>query len=90
LFLLKGGNYVVGMEGWLFLIESNRLMMKYPRKRYFILTGNRASFYKEKPAQNEVSLFLKNLSIFTKPTKFMGAQNKSSKQIQMLRPETAD
>lgn len=71
------------MEGWLYLIESNRLMMRYPRKRYFILTGNRASFYKEKPAQNEVSLSLKNLAIFLHQT------HKLHECIKFLRPETA-
>jgi hypothetical protein len=41
------------MEGWLYLIEHNRLMMTNPRKRYFLICGNRACFWKEKPANSE-------------------------------------
>lgn len=41
------------MEGWLYLIESNKLMMTHPRKRYFVLSGNQARYYKEKPAYRQ-------------------------------------
>lgn len=41
------------MEGWLYLIESNRLMMTQPRKRYFVLRENHVSMYKEKPAHRD-------------------------------------
>lgn len=41
------------MEGWLYLIGSNRLMMTNPRKRYVVLCGNQARFYKDKPAHRE-------------------------------------
>jgi len=41
------------MEGWLYLIESNRLMMTNPRKRYFVICGNWACFWKDKPANRE-------------------------------------
>lgn len=41
------------MEGWLYLIESNRLMMTNPRKRYFVICGNRACFWKDKPANRD-------------------------------------
>jgi hypothetical protein len=41
------------MEGWLYVIESNRLMMTHPRKRYFVICGNWACFWKDKPANRE-------------------------------------
>ncbi|KAH9534586.1 hypothetical protein CY35_17G012900 [Sphagnum magellanicum] len=41
------------MEGWLYLIQTTRLMMTQPRQRYFMLVGSRALYYKEKPAHRD-------------------------------------
>ncbi|KAM0042667.1 putative pleckstrin domain, START domain, protein ENHANCED DISEASE RESISTANCE 2 [Helianthus debilis subsp. tardiflorus] len=38
------------MEGWLYLIRSNRLGLQYSRKRYFILEENCLKSFKTKPA----------------------------------------
>ncbi|XP_073002690.1 protein ENHANCED DISEASE RESISTANCE 2-like isoform X2 [Typha latifolia] len=38
------------MEGWLYLIGSNRLGLRYPRKRYFVLEDNALNWYKAAPA----------------------------------------
>ncbi|KAH8935093.1 hypothetical protein BDL97_17G012300 [Sphagnum fallax] len=45
------------MEGWLYLIQTTRLMMTQPRQRYFMLVGSRALYYKEKPAHRDEVLF---------------------------------
>ncbi|XP_073111374.1 protein ENHANCED DISEASE RESISTANCE 2-like isoform X4 [Elaeis guineensis] len=38
------------MEGWLYLIRSNRLGLQYSRKRYFVLEDNALNCYKAVPA----------------------------------------
>jgi hypothetical protein len=49
------------MEGWLYLIQTTRLMMTQPRQRYFMLVGSRALYYKEKPAHRDEVQFTENL-----------------------------
>jgi len=44
------------MEGWLYLIRSNRFTQHYSRKRYFILKENVLRNFKTKPtSQMEVN-----------------------------------
>ncbi|RWW33690.1 hypothetical protein GW17_00001581 [Ensete ventricosum] len=40
------------MQGWLYLVRSNRLGLQYSRKRYFVLDGNALNCYKNVPASN--------------------------------------
>ncbi|THG13431.1 hypothetical protein TEA_020968 [Camellia sinensis var. sinensis] len=43
------------MEGWLYLIRSNRFGLQYSRKRYFVLQGHHLRSFKSVPAsKNEV------------------------------------
>lgn len=43
------------MEGWLYLIRSNRFGLQYSRKRYFILQDQFLKSYKSVPVpENEV------------------------------------
>lgn len=49
------------MEGWLYLIRSNRIGLQYSRKRYFVLQDQLLQSFKSSPiTKNEVYL-LKNL-----------------------------
>ncbi|CAL9075498.1 unnamed protein product [Musa acuminata var. zebrina] len=41
------------MQGWLYLVRSNRLGLQYSRKRYFVLDGNALNCYKNVPASNK-------------------------------------
>ncbi|XP_072960754.1 protein ENHANCED DISEASE RESISTANCE 2-like isoform X2 [Typha angustifolia] len=41
------------MEGWLYIIRSNRLGLQYSRKRYFVLEGNALNCYKAVPASKK-------------------------------------
>ncbi|KAI7754786.1 hypothetical protein M8C21_015926, partial [Ambrosia artemisiifolia] len=43
------------MEGWLYLIRSNRFGLQYSRKRYFILEENCLKSFKYKPASESES-----------------------------------
>lgn len=55
------------MQGWLYLIRSNRLGLQYSRKRFFILDGNSLNCFKSLPSSaSEVapSLFSSLLSLF--------------------------
>ncbi|GMP98761.1 hypothetical protein CsSME_00046523 [Camellia sinensis var. sinensis] len=38
------------MEGWLYLIRSNRFGLQYSRKRYFVLQGHHLRSFKSVPA----------------------------------------
>lgn len=43
------------MEGWLYLIRSNRIGLQYSRKRYFVLQDHFLKSYKSIPlSKNEV------------------------------------
>ncbi|URD98530.1 hypothetical protein MUK42_30373 [Musa troglodytarum] len=41
------------MQGWLYLVRSNRLGLQYSRKRYFVLDGNALNCYKNVPASKK-------------------------------------
>ncbi|XP_024991637.1 protein ENHANCED DISEASE RESISTANCE 2-like [Cynara cardunculus var. scolymus] len=41
-----------GMEGWLYLIRSNRFGLQYTRKRYFVLEENCLKSFKSKPTSD--------------------------------------
>ena len=44
------------MEGWLFLIRSNRFGLQYSRKRYFVLEDHHLKSFKSVPiSKNEVN-----------------------------------
>ncbi|XP_057856726.1 protein ENHANCED DISEASE RESISTANCE 2 isoform X1 [Cryptomeria japonica] len=38
------------MEGWLYVIQPNRLRLQFPRKKYFILQGNALLCFKSMPS----------------------------------------
>jgi hypothetical protein len=40
------------MEGWLYLIRSNRIGLQYSRKRYFLLEGHHLKSFKAVPISN--------------------------------------
>lgn len=40
------------MEGWLYLIRSNRFGLQYSRKRFFILEENCLKSFKSKPTSD--------------------------------------
>ncbi|KAF3454986.1 hypothetical protein FNV43_RR05434 [Rhamnella rubrinervis] len=40
------------MEGWLYLIRSNRIGLQYSRKRYFVLNGHHLKSFKSVPTSN--------------------------------------
>jgi len=49
------------MEGWLYLIRSNRIGLQYSRKRYFVLQHHLLQSFKSVPlSKNQVS----SLSLF--------------------------
>lgn len=53
------------MEGWLYLIRSNRFTQHYSRKRYFILKENVLRNFKTKPtSQMEVNFMFIIFSAF--------------------------
>lgn len=41
------------MEGWLYLIRSNRIGLQYSRKRYFVLEGHHLRSFKSVPTSND-------------------------------------
>ncbi|XP_024017099.1 protein ENHANCED DISEASE RESISTANCE 2 isoform X1 [Morus notabilis] len=41
------------MEGWLYLIRSNRIGLQYSRKRYFVLEAHHLRSFKSVPASND-------------------------------------
>ncbi|KAL1323648.1 hypothetical protein HN51_033921 [Arachis hypogaea] len=45
-----GGTKPMIMEGWLYLIQSNRLGLQFSRKRYFVLKGHHLRSYKYPPS----------------------------------------
>ncbi|GFS33053.1 pleckstrin homology (PH) and lipid-binding START domains-containing protein [Actinidia rufa] len=45
------------MEGWLYLIRSNRFGLQYSRKRYFILEDNYLRSFKSKPSSDKEVFF---------------------------------
>ncbi|XP_052176020.1 protein ENHANCED DISEASE RESISTANCE 2 isoform X2 [Diospyros lotus] len=46
------------MEGWLYLIRSNRFGLQYPRKRYFVLQDHHLKSFKSVPASNNEEFFI--------------------------------
>ena len=40
------------MEGWLYLIRSNRIGLQFSRKRYFVLDGHHLRSFKSVPLSN--------------------------------------
>lgn len=53
------------MEGWLYLIRSNRIGLQYSRKRYFVLEDHVLKSFKAVPAsKDEVLSFFLFLFIF--------------------------
>lgn len=40
------------MEGWLYLVRSNRIGLQYSRKRYFVLEGHSLKSFKSVPVSN--------------------------------------
>ncbi|MQL95638.1 hypothetical protein Taro_028313 [Colocasia esculenta] len=42
------------MQGWLYLIRSNRFGLQYSRKRYFVLDGNSLNCFKSVPSIAEL------------------------------------
>lgn len=53
------------MEGWLYLVRSNRFTQHYSRKRYFILKENVLRNFKTKPtSQMEVNFHVYHFSPF--------------------------
>ncbi|MED6206637.1 hypothetical protein PIB30_028761 [Stylosanthes scabra] len=46
----SGTTKTMMMEGWLFLIQSNRLGLQFSRKRYFVLKGHHLRSYKYPPS----------------------------------------
>ncbi|RWW54618.1 hypothetical protein BHE74_00038792, partial [Ensete ventricosum] len=46
------------MQGWLYLVRSNRLGLQYSRKRYFVLDGNALNCYKNVPASNREVVYV--------------------------------
>jgi hypothetical protein len=45
-----GGEEAMRMEGWLYLIRSNRFGMQYSRKRYFVLEDAALRCFKSAPS----------------------------------------
>ncbi|GLU11822.1 hypothetical protein SLE2022_285420 [Rubroshorea leprosula] len=45
-------NCEMKMEGWLYIIRSNRFGLQYSRKRYFVLEGHLLKIFKSMPASN--------------------------------------
>lgn len=45
------------MEGWLYLIRSNRIGLQYSRKRYFVLEGHHLKSFKSVPTSNNEVFF---------------------------------
>ncbi|KAJ7560195.1 hypothetical protein O6H91_04G118000 [Diphasiastrum complanatum] len=41
------------VEGWLYIIHARRIRIRSPRKRYFLLTGDCAACYKNKPVNGK-------------------------------------
>uniref|UniRef100_A0A2P2KVY0 Protein ENHANCED DISEASE RESISTANCE 2 isoform X2 n=1 Tax=Rhizophora mucronata TaxID=61149 RepID=A0A2P2KVY0_RHIMU len=51
--MVVGGESEEGMEGWLYLIRSNRIGLQYSRKRYFVLQDHVLKCFKSIPASND-------------------------------------
>lgn len=41
------------MEGWVYYLNSGKLRLNHPRKRYLVLVGNRASSFRDKPGPGD-------------------------------------
>lgn len=46
------------MEGWVYYLNSGKLRLNHPRKRYLVLVGNRASSFRDKPRPGDEVLLL--------------------------------
>jgi hypothetical protein len=55
------------MEGWLYLIRSNRIGLQYSRKRYFVLQHHLLQSFKSVPlSKNQVSSLSLSLFLFVR------------------------